>query len=108
MLAEGTGVFGRFIGLAAGLLGGVWVLAIFLLADGSAVDGLTMSTLRRGRTGAEDKVPTEVVETLRETVDMAVAGLLKLECDMDFLGDPDGSADPGRAGRFLPAFVACF
>lgn len=67
-----------------------------------------MSALRRGRTGAEDKVPTEVVETSREAVDIAVAGLLKLDCDVDFLGDPEGSADPGRAERFLPALAACF
>ncbi len=67
-----------------------------------------MSALRRGRTGAEDKVPTEAVETFREAVDIAVAGLPILDCDVDFLGDPNGSADPGREGRFLPAFAAFF
>lgn len=98
----------RLTGLAAGLLGGVSVLADFLWAYGSAVAGLAISALRRGRTGAEDRVPTDVVETCREAVDIAVAGRPKLDCEVDFLGDPKGSADPGRKGRFFPAFAAFF
>ena len=67
-----------------------------------------MSALRRGRTGAADNVPTDVVDTFREAADIAVAGLLRLGCVTDFLGDPKGSADPGRSGRFLPASFAFF
>ena len=79
----------------------------FLLC-GSAVAGLAISALRRGRTGADDKVPAEVVDTLREALDIAVAGLPILICEADFLGDPKGSADPGREGRFFPAAFAAF
>ena len=67
-----------------------------------------MSALRRGRTGAEDNVPIEVVDTFREAADIAIAGLLPLGCMIGFLGDPKGSADPGRSGRSLPANFAFF
>lgn len=63
--------------------------------------GLFISGLRAGRigrTGADDKVPI---------VDIAVAGLAMLEVD-DFNGVADGSAEPGRSGRFLPANFARF
>jgi len=61
-----------------------------------------MSGLRRGRTGAEDKLPIEVVETFREAaVDMAVAGLPIPDWPADFFGDEKGSAEPGREGRFF-------
>lgn len=93
-------------GLVAGLLGGVPVFVGFTLAYRSAVAGLAISALRRGRTGAEDKVPTEVTDTFREAVDIAVAGRPMLDCEADFLGDPKGSADPGREGIFLPAAFA--
>lgn len=108
VLALGAGVLTFLIGLTAGLLDGVSVLAAFLFACGSAVAGLAISALRRGRTGAEDRVPNEVVDTLREAVDIAVAGLPTLICEVTFLGDPKGSADPGREGRFLPAAFAAF
>lgn len=107
-LTVGPGVLTLLTGLPAGLLGGVSVLAGFLLACGSAVAGLAISALLRGRTGAEDKVPTDVVDTLREAVDIAVAGLPMPICEADFLGDLRGSADPGREGRFLPAAFAAF
>ena len=67
-----------------------------------------MSALRRGRTGAEDNVPTDVVDTFREAADMSVVGLARLGWVPDFLGDPKGSADPGRSGRCLPASFAFF
>ena len=108
VLVFGAGVFGLFTGLTAGLLGGVSVRVVFLFAYGSAVNGLATSCLRRGRTGAEDKVPTDVVETLREAaVDIAVAGLPIPDGPTGFLGDEYGSADPGRGGRFL-SFTALF
>ena len=108
-LAVGAGVLTLFTGLTAGLLGGVSVFVNFLGACGSAVAGLGGSALRRGRTGAEDKVPTEVVDTLREAVDMKVAGLPRFIWEADFFGELKGSADPGREGRFLPAaFTALF
>ncbi len=108
VLAAFAGVFGLLTGLTAGLLGGVSVLAGFLVEYGSAVAGRATSALRRGRTGAEDNVPMDVVDTFREAADMAVAGLLRLGCMTDFLGDPKGSADPGRSGRCLPASFAFF
>ena len=104
----GAGVLPLLTGLAAGLFVGVSLLVSFLLAFGSAVAGLTKSALRRGRTGAEDRVPTEVVDTFREAVDIAVAGLPIPICEDDFLGDRKGSADPGREGNFLPAAFAAF
>ena len=107
-LAALAGVFGLLTGLAAGLLGGVSVLAGFLVEYGSAVAGRATSALRRGRTGAEDRVPIDVVETLRDAADMAVAGLLRLCCMAGFWGDPMGSADPGRSGRCFPASFAFF
>lgn len=102
VFVEGAGVFGLFAGLAAGLFGGVSVLMGFLLAYGSAVAGLARSALRRGRTGAEDKVPTEALETFRDAdVDIAVVDL-PIPCwAADFFGDENGSADPGRDGRFF-------
>lgn len=63
--------------------------------------GLFISGLRAGRigrTGADDNVPI---------VDIAVAGLVMLEVD-DFSGVADGSAEPGRSGKFLPAIFARF
>ena len=108
VLAAFAGVFGLLTGLTAGLLGGVSILAIFLVEYGSAVAGRAASGLRRGRTGAEDKVPIDVVDTFRDAADMAVAGLPRLGCRTDFLGDPKGSADPGRSGRILPASFAFF
>ena len=108
VLAFGAGVLTLFTGLPAGLRGGVSVLVDFRMAWGSAVGGLARSGLRRGRTGAEDKLPTEVVDALREAVDIAVAGLAMFICEADFLGDPKGSADPDREGRFLPAALAAF
>lgn len=108
MLADGAGVFGLFGGMTAGLLGGVSVFIDFLLAYGSAVAGLATSALRRGRTGAEDKVPTEVAETFREAaVDIAVAGLPIPGCGADFFGDEKGSAEPGRDARLF-SFAALF
>ena len=68
--------------------------------EASAVAGRALSALRRGRTGAEDNVPTEVVDTFRE-VDIAVAGRAMLECELDFFGVGIGSAEPGLEGRFL-------
>ena len=108
VLAALAGVFGLLTGLTAGLLGGVSVRVGFLVEYGSAVAGRARSGLRRGRTGAEDNVPIDVVDTFREAADMAVAGLLRLGCMTDFLGDPKGSAEPGRSGRCLPASFAFF
>ena len=104
----GAGVFTLLTGLTAGLLGGVSVFVGFLLAYGSAVAGLAWSALLLGRTGADDRVPTEVVDTLRDAVDIAVAGLAMLICEADFFVEPRGSADPGREGKFLPAAFAAF
>lgn len=67
-----------------------------------------MSALRRGRTGAEDNVPIDVVDTFRGAADIAVVGLPRLGCMTDFLGDPNGSADPGRSAGSLPASFAFF
>jgi len=91
-------------GLVAGLLCGVGVLADFLVFE-SAVLGLAISARRRGRTGADDRVPVDWVETWREAVDMAVAGLAGA---ISLAGDAKDSADPGRSGRFLPAALALF
>ena len=107
VLATFAGVFGLLTGLTAGLRGGVSVLTGFLVEYGSAVAGRATSALRRGRIGAEDSVPIDVVDTLRDAADKAVAGLLRVACKMVFLGDPKGSADPGRSGG-LPANFAFF
>lgn len=77
-------------------------LAGILLVYGSAVPGLLISGLRAGRigrTGAEDKEPT---------VDIAVAGLVILDKEAGFIGVAEGSADPGRSGRFFPATFTRF
>ena len=108
LLAGGAGVLTLLTGLIPGLLGGVSVLVGFLLEYGSAVAGLATSALLRGRTGAEDNVPTEVLETFRELEDIAAPGLPALGCVVDFLGDVDGSADEGRSGRLRPAAFAFF
>ena len=107
LLVAGAGVLTLFAGLGAGLRGGVSALIGFLFEyESAAVAGLTISILRRGRTGAEESVPTEVLDTFRDAVDMAVAGLPRLDCDMDFFGVPNSSADPGREGISLPAALA--
>lgn len=64
--------------------------------------GLFNSGLRAGRIGrmgADDNEPI---------VDIAVAGLVMLDIEDVLIGEAEGSADPGRSGRFFPAVLARF
>ena len=71
----------------------------------SAVAGFARSARLRGRTGADDRLPVEVVDTARE-VDIEVAGRAGAA---GFVGDVEVSAaDPGLSGRSLPAARALF
>ena len=75
------------------------------LTGASAVVGRERSARRRGRTGADERVPTDWEEPWRDDVDMAVAGRVGA---MVLVGDAKDSAEPGRSGRFLPAAFAFF
>lgn len=94
MVLRGGGVDGR-----------EWLFCAGAIVGTSAVVDFARSARRRGRTGADDRFPVEVVETARE-VDIEVAGLAGAA---GFVGEVDVSAaDPGRSGRWTPAARALF